>query len=148
MINLLIIGAGSAGTMVANEIIKHNETIDKYNIIGFIDDDKNKKKVLTFPILGIIADAKKIIKEYKIVEVIIAIPSANRITINNILNYLSGSKVKIKIVPGLYEIIEGNVTLQQIRDIEPQDLLGREEIGFDIKEHRAAYGRKKKASRA
>ncbi len=133
MINLLIIGAGSAGTMVANEIIKHSETADKYNIIGFLDDDYNKKKILNLPVFGKIADAKKVINNKKIIEVIIAIPSAKRITINNILNYLSGSNVNIKIVPGLFEIINGNVTLQQIRDIEPQDLLGREEIGFLFK---------------
>jgi FlaA1/EpsC-like NDP-sugar epimerase len=132
MVNLIIIGAGSAGTMVANEIIRHNETDGKYNIIGFLDDDNKIKKVLSFPVLGAIKDSKKIINENKIVEVIIAIPSAKRKTIDNILNYLSGTKVKIKIVPGLYEIIQGNVTLQQIRDIEPEDLLGREEIGFDI----------------
>lgn len=139
MINLLIIGAGSAGIMVANEIIKHNETKEKYNIIGFLDDDSAKKNVLNLPVLSKIFDAKKIIKKYQIIEVIIAIPSASRITINNILNYLTGTNVKIKIVPGLYEIIEGNVTFRQIRNIEPQDLLGREEVGFDIKKITTYY---------
>lgn len=139
MINLLIIGAGSAGTMVANEIIKHNEAKKKYNIIGFLDDDPAKKNVLNLPVFSKISEAKKIIKKHQITEVIIAIPSAGRSIINNIINFLTETNVKIKIVPGLYEIIEGNVSYRQIRNIEPQDLLGREEVGFDIKKITSYY---------
>lgn len=132
MKKLLIIGAGSAGNMIAKEIINHKETSAKYKIVGFLDDDPNKKNAAGISVVGKIIDAKSVIKKHEIEEVIIAIPSAGRKLINKIVNELSGISVKIKIVPGLYEIIEGNVRLSQIRDIEPSDLLGRQEIGFDI----------------
>ncbi|HPO49566.1 MAG TPA: nucleoside-diphosphate sugar epimerase/dehydratase, partial [Spirochaetota bacterium] len=65
-------------------------------------------------------------------EAIIAIPSATKELINKILVALENTKVTIKIVPGFYEIIEGKVLYNQVRDIEPSDLLGREEVGFDL----------------
>jgi len=143
MKNLLIIGAGSAGRMVANEIMKHNTIKDKYNICGFVDDDKNKKELDGLPVLGSINDLHKVIKSYNISEVIIAIPSAESSTVKRILNLLSDASVLVKIVPGIYEIIEGKVTLNQIRNIEPEDLLGRQEIGFDIDKISSFYKDKK-----
>ena len=142
-INLLIIGAGSAGAMVAREITGHKETSEKYNIIGFIDDDSNKKDIDGKPVLGRIIDAKNIIKKNRIKETIISIPSADKNTIDRILTNLSETNIKIKIVPGLYEIIEGNVSLKQIRNLEPEDILGREEIGFDLDRLGEFYRNKK-----
>ena len=78
MINLLIIGAGSAGSMVANELLHHSPAANKYNLIGFLDDDIVKKEINGIPVLGQIENAASIIKINKIVEVLIAIPSANR----------------------------------------------------------------------
>jgi FlaA1/EpsC-like NDP-sugar epimerase len=133
MKNLLIIGAGSAGKMVANEILNHKDTSKIFQIIGFLDDNKNIKNIGDLPVLGPISNAKAIITKYNIDEVIIAIPSAGREVINKIVNSLYKANVNIKIVPGIFEIIEGKVNLNQIRDIDAKDLLGREEIGFDVK---------------
>ncbi len=130
--NLIIIGAGVAAKIVANDILFNKNLNLKYNLHGFLDDDENKKTVLERPVFGKISLSKEIIKKYSIDEVIIAIPSASKEEINKIISYLEGEKIKIKIVPGMYEIISGDFSFSQVRRINPIDLLGREEVGFDI----------------
>ncbi len=132
MKNLLIIGAGEAGMMVSRDILINKNIQSKYRLVGFADDDETKKSVNGIKVLGKIQDSKKIISDYSINEAIIAIPSATKELINKILVALENTKVTIKIVPGFYEIIEGKVLYNQVRDIEPSDLLGREEVGFDL----------------
>lgn len=132
MNNLLIIGAGEAGKMVSKDILNNRKIRDKYNLVGFIDDDENKKTINDIRVLGKITESKSIISEYQIDEVIIAIPSATKELINKIINSLEKTNVTVKIVPGLYEIVEGKVVYNQIRNIEPTDLLGREEVGFEL----------------
>ena len=98
MKRLLIIGAGSAGQMVANEILKHKLTRDKYRLIGFIDDKYKKDgfdSILNIPILGKINNIKKIISDKGIIEVIIAIPSAESSTINRIIRVFLASVLVI-----------------------------------------------------
>ena len=132
MKNLLILGAGEAGRMVAKDILLNKNISKKYNLLGFLDDDPAKKSIDNLFVLDKISNAKKVIEENRVDEVIIAIPSASKEVINKIINSLQNTGVNIKIVPGLYEIIEGKVKLNQIRNIEPTDLLGREEVGFDL----------------
>jgi FlaA1/EpsC-like NDP-sugar epimerase len=139
MKKLLIVGAGDAGKMVAKEVTAHRETAKKYELIGFLDDNPLKKSAENKPVLGTIDDIRKIIEKHSIQKVIIAIPSASKEQINRIFSLLSGISVETKIVPGIYEIIAGNVSLSQIRPIEPSDLLGREEVGFDEEELTAFY---------
>ncbi|MBN2545020.1 MAG: polysaccharide biosynthesis protein [Spirochaetes bacterium] len=136
--NLIIIGAGEAGLMIANEYINNEKLYNKYNLIGFLDDYKSGK-ILDFKILEKIDKAKCIIEEYKIDDVLIAIPSAHNNLISKIINSINGCDVRIKIVPGLSEIIEGDVKIKQIRDFEPSDFLGREEVSFDIKKISGYY---------
>ncbi len=132
MKRLLIIGAGEAGEMVAKEILDNPLISGKYRLEGFLDDDQSKKKLLGHPVLGRIGDAPSVIEERGIAEVIIAIPSGSKEIINRVVNSLAGAQVNIKIVPGMYEIIEGRASFSQVRSIEPADLLGREEVGFDL----------------
>lgn len=136
MKNLLIIGAGSAGIMVALEVLHKQNISAKYHISGFIDDDPAKKGGVSvnsalIPVLGKIDEIPGVIQRNNINEVIIAIPSAGSDVIRRIVSILAGCMVPVKIVPGIYEIIEGKVNFNQIRQIKPQDLLGREEVGFD-----------------
>ena len=139
MKNLIIIGAGEAGIMIANEIIRNSRLSKKYNLIGFIDDNKEVKKVLNFDVLGSIDKAQSVIKKYNIDDVIIAIPSAKKELINRIMSYILNCDVRIKIVPGLSEIIDGDVKINQVRAFKPADLLGREEVNFDIFEISSYY---------
>ncbi|MBS1985913.1 MAG: polysaccharide biosynthesis protein [Bdellovibrionales bacterium] len=140
---LIIVGAGEAGRMVATEILRTPALTGKYEITGFIDDDTQKTEVLGLPVLGPIREAEAVLKKHRADEVLIAIPSASRDLINSIVDVVFNSTARVKIVPGFHEIIEGNVTAREIRGIEPADLLGREEVGFDIEKIRSFYENKK-----
>lgn len=135
--NIVVIGAGDAGRMLAKEILSDKNK--DYNILCFLDDDENKKEIFSIKVKGKIKDIEKIAAEYKskninIDEIIIAIPTLKQKELEKILNLVSCTGIKHKIVPGIFEIIKGNFSLKDIRRIEPADLLGREEIGFDEKE--------------
>lgn len=135
--NIVIIGAGDAGRMLAKEILSDKNR--DYNILCFLDDDENKKEICSIKVKGKIKDIEKITAEYKskninIDEIIIAIPTLKQKELEEILNSVSYTGIKHKIVPGIFEIIKGNFSLKDIRRLEPADLLGREEIGFDEKE--------------
>lgn len=131
---VLIIGAGDAGEMVAKEIIKHPELA--YKVIGFIDDDHQKlgKQIHNFEVLGSRDDIVDIARRELIDKVIIAIPSAPGQVIRDIVAHCEKIKVKFDIVPGVYEIITGDVNINQIREVKPEDLLGRETVHLDLDE--------------
>lgn len=134
MKNIIIIGAGIAGEMLANEI-EYKYSLD-YNILCFLDDDKSKKVVANKEVLGCIKDIYMVLDFYannsiKVDEIIIAIPTLKQKELLEVLNIVSKTKIRHKIVPCIFEIIKGNFSLKDIRNIEPSDLLGREEVGFD-----------------
>jgi len=131
--NVLIIGAGSAAQMVVSEIINNQQLRSHYRIVGLLDDVVTGD-VKGCKILGKIADCKKVTLRDSIDEIIIAIPSAKKDSLDLILSHIAGLPAKIKIVPGIFEIIAGDVSFTQIREIEAIDLLGREEVGFEIEE--------------
>jgi FlaA1/EpsC-like NDP-sugar epimerase len=133
IVNLLIIGAGDAGSMLIKEIKKHREL--KYNVIGLIDDDNTKvgKTVSGVKVLGNRAKIISICKQYSVDEVILAIPSTTLQIQKEILNLCKLTKCKLKTVPGIYEILDEKVSINKIRDVDIEDLLGREPIKLDIK---------------
>lgn len=130
---LLIIGAGSAGTMVVRQLV-HNRDTDLYPV-AFVDDDLNKLKLEIFdvPVVGTTQDIQEIVREYQIEHIIIAIPSLNRSQINEIFQECTKTKAKTQIVPMLEDILEGKVSFNEFRDVQVEDLLGREPIELDIK---------------
>lgn len=130
-INLLMVGAGDAGVMSMREIQKHSKL--NYNIVGFIDDDKAKigKFIDGVKILGTRDDIEKLTTELKIEEILIAMPSADSESKSELLKICNRTNCKLKIVPGIYEIIKGKVNISHIRDVKIEDLLGREEIHLD-----------------
>jgi FlaA1/EpsC-like NDP-sugar epimerase len=132
MKNILIIGAGVAGSDVAKEIKKNPDL--KMLISGYIDDDKTKigKSINGVKILGDSTQIKHIVNIYKINEIIIAIPSAQGKVINNFVNIATDLKVSFRIVPRVKEIIEGRASLATIRKVEIADLLGRPVIKDDV----------------
>ncbi|MEI0565808.1 nucleoside-diphosphate sugar epimerase/dehydratase [Brachyspira pulli] len=142
MKNIVIIGAGNAGETLAYEVLTSDEN-NEYNILCFLDDDDNKKEVKinnhSIKVNGKVKDINTIIEEYKknnidIEEIIIAIPTLKQKQLLEILNIIYPTGIKYKILPGFFEIIKGNASIKDIRNLEPSDLLGREEIGFDEKE--------------
>ena len=132
--NLLIIGAGDAAAMLIKEIKKH--TNFNYNIIGLIDDDKSKKGKLIrgVEVLGGRSRIIDICKNRGIEEIIIAMPSADLHTKREIINICKNTKCKLKTLPGIYEMIDGNVNITKLRDVNIEDLLGREEVKLNTQD--------------
>jgi len=129
---VLIIGAGDAGVLVMKELNNHFN--GKINIIGFIDDDKYKHslKILGVPVLGGRDKIAETIEKYQVEEIILAMPSASGKVINEIIKVCQQTKAEVKILPGMYELIEGKVSINQIREVEIEDLLGREPVKVDL----------------
>lgn len=136
---LLIIGAGDAGAMLARELRQHRSG-ETRRIVGYIDDDEGKKGSALFgsTIIGTTKEIERIVMEEKIDEIIIAIPSAEGPIVRRIAAICKRTGGKVKIVPGLYELIDGKVTMNQVRDIALEDLLRRDAVKLDI-ETIAAY---------
>ncbi|MGL6105732.1 polysaccharide biosynthesis protein [Romboutsia sp.] len=131
---ILVVGAGCAGNIVINEI-KQNPQINK-SIVGIVDDDIKKcgRCIHNIKILGNINDIEKIVKEYQVDEIIIAIAKISKIRKKEIINQCQKTKCKIKIIPGIYEFIDGRVDIKQIREVKIEDLLGREQIQTNLNE--------------
>lgn len=131
---ILIVGAGDAGAMVIKELRNHY-TLNSQPV-AIVDDDpkKRRKSINGVPVVGNRNDIEKVCKEYGIDEIIIAMPSASKKDISNIVDICNKTKVKTKILPGVYEIIDGKVSINKIRDVEIEDLLGREEIYLNMED--------------
>lgn len=140
---VLIIGAGDAAEMVIREMQKHPE-LGK-NIIGLVDDDPSKQSLEIHgkKVLGKRNKIPQIIKEYGVKEVIIAIPSADGKTIKELYELSNLKDVKVEIVPGVYEILKGDVSLNQIREVKVEDLLRRKQVDL-ITDEISAYLENKK----
>lgn len=131
---VLIVGAGEAGAMVIKELQTHPEM--KLKPVAVVDDDvrKHKSMIKGVRILGGREDIPSLVKELSIDEIIIAIPSAPKSEVRKILDICKKTKCKLKTLPGVYELIDGKVSINNIRDIEIEDLLGREPVKVDLDE--------------
>lgn len=132
--NVLVIGAGDAGAMLAREI-KHRYHETK-KIVGFVDDDPYKQNQMIFgiKILGGRSAIRQIVKSYQVAEIIIAMPSAGGSVVREILYECKNTGCVVKTLPGLYEMIDGKITIQQLRDVDLEDLLKREPIQLNLNE--------------
>lgn len=134
MARVLIYGAGSAGEKILREISLsaglHKE------VVCFIDDDDNKwtRKIHNVRIKGGRDILKSVCQEEKIDEIIVAMPSADRKQLAEVLNICKETKCKLKRVPGYYQILNGEVHLSDLKDVEVQDLLGRDQIEVNLSE--------------
>ena len=134
MEQILIIGAGEAGRMVCREIANHAEL--QFAVRGFVDDDAAKRgsNIDGMPVLGGTADIPALVTAQGITLVIIAIPSASGTVIRGMVDACRNLAVQVRIVPGIFEIIAGEVQLNQIRPIRVEDLLGRETVRVESAE--------------
>ena len=130
---VLIVGAGDAGEVISREIIKR---CDLGTLIGFVDDDKEKigKRIHGREVLGRVKDINDVLEKEQINTVIIAIPTASGKQIKRIVSNIKNKEVKIKTLPGLYELVDGKVSVSRIRDIRIEDLLGREPVDLNLEE--------------
>ena len=128
---VLIVGAGSAGEMMLRQIKTDNKL--GYYPVGIIDDDPNKRHVSIhgIPVLGTTRDIPDLVEQKNIEQIIIATPSAKAREMRKIVTYCETTGVDFKTVPGPRELMNGNVTINQLRDLTMEDLLGRDPVNSD-----------------
>lgn len=130
---VLVIGAGEAGALVVRELHKHPET--GMLPAGFLDDDPRKQgqRVSGVPVLGQVDDAAEVILSQNIDEVLIAMPSKGGRTVRKVLDQVREARPNLvyKIVPGMYEVLSGRVDVRRIREVDIDDLLGRDPVQLD-----------------
>jgi FlaA1/EpsC-like NDP-sugar epimerase len=127
---VLLVGAGQAGMLAAKEIVSRGETC--LSVKGFVDDDPRKQgaRVLGVKVVGTSRDIPRLVKRLGIDHVIITIASASRKEIKRIVEICESVPVKARIIPGLFEVLDGQVSLSRVRDVEIEDLLGRDQVNF------------------
>ena len=129
---VLIVGAGVAGNMIMRELFENPEL--KKLPVAVIDDDRGKlgKYVFGVPVLGTTKDIDKIVKEENIDEIIICIANIEPKRKREIIDICKNTNTKLKTIPGIYEIIDGKVNVTKIRDVQIEDLLGRETVKMNL----------------
>lgn len=132
--NVMIIGAGEAGRIIIKEIISNRYLAMK--VCCAIDDDANKsgRYINGVPIVGDRSVILKNVKRYEIDTIILAIPSASLEVRKEILEICKMSGCELKTLPGVYQLIDGELNISRLRDVEITDLLGREQIQVNLDE--------------
>jgi FlaA1/EpsC-like NDP-sugar epimerase len=127
----LIIGAGNAGEALLREI--HRMRTSEYDVVGFIDDDplKHGINIHGIPLLGSVNQLPEICLEKGIEEIAIAMPSATNQQLRRVIQICEGTKIRFRIVPSITDIASGKLRVSQIRDVDINDLLGREAVELD-----------------
>ncbi|ACD22618.1 MULTISPECIES: nucleoside-diphosphate sugar epimerase/dehydratase [Clostridium] len=130
---VMIVGAGSAGTMIINEMMARREL--KYNPIVLIDDDKEKlgRRISGVKIVGNRYDIPYVVGEQEIDLILISIPSLDSKNKAEIIDICKKTNCKLQIIPGIYEILSGDANVSRIKDVDLEDLLGRDPIVLDNK---------------
>jgi FlaA1/EpsC-like NDP-sugar epimerase len=125
---ILIVGAGDTGEKLLREI---NQNQNLYlEVVGFIDDNpfKQNHSIHGVRVLGNRNEIPEIVDRYQVDEIIIAIPTATAQQMRQVINFCESTKIPFKSVPGIDELINGEVTMDSIRDVRYEDLLGREPV--------------------
>jgi FlaA1/EpsC-like NDP-sugar epimerase len=128
----LIVGAGNAGEALLREL--HRMPVEQYDVIGFIDDDPAKQgmNIHGVPVLGNVGQLPQICDEQKVDEIAIAMPSAAAKQLRAVVQVCEGAKVRFRTVPSITDIASGRYRVSQIRDVDINDLLGRETVKLDL----------------
>lgn len=129
---VLLIGAGEAGEIIARDMLRHPEV--GFVPRAFIDDEKEKRNLIVqgVSVLGVRKDIPKLVKELKIDDIFITIPSATGQDIREIVGICEQTDAGVKILPGIFKTLSEPVSLASVRDIQLEDLLGREPVETDI----------------
>jgi FlaA1/EpsC-like NDP-sugar epimerase len=122
---VLIIGAGDAGALVARELQKNPQL--SFQPVGFLDDDPTKQhqQIYGIPVIGTLTDLEKVIASQDIHEVIIAIPSAPGRVVRLVADVCRNKEITFRTMPGIYELIGGKVNISRLREVDITDLLRR-----------------------
>lgn len=127
----LIVGAGQCGVIMAKEI--RFNTGSRLSAVGFIDDDASKlsNKIVGIPVLGNRYNIPDIVERYSIEEIIIALPSVPKKEVSKIIAICKNTNANIQMIPNFSDLMEGKVSLKSMRNVEVEDLLGREPVKLE-----------------
>lgn len=139
---ILIVGAGTAGSMVLSEIVAHPRLGEA---VALIDDDESKQgsRIAGVRVVGTTQDIPRVCEEMRIDQIVVAIPSAGARQVRETLDICTQTKCDLRIMPGLFEMMNKQAVLGQLREVRIEDLLGREPVELDFKAV-AGYIRDKK----
>lgn len=128
----LIVGAGNAGEALLREMLRRRDT--NYDVIGFVDDDPAKQgmSIHGIMVLGNVEHLPQICQKHSIDEIAIAIPSASRKQLRHVVQICQGTKLRFSTVPSLTDIAAGKFKVSQMRDVDINDLLGRDVVQLDL----------------
>ncbi|MCP2014532.1 FlaA1/EpsC-like NDP-sugar epimerase [Deinococcus sp. HSC-46F16] len=131
---VLIVGAGEAGTLIAREMQRHPEA--GLEPIGFLDDEPGKvrTRVVGLPVFGPVAELPAVAAREGAQEILIAVPSADGQFVRRVVDLARDAGVRYRIIPGVFEILSGNVGISQIRDVNLEDLLRRPPVELNTAE--------------
>jgi FlaA1/EpsC-like NDP-sugar epimerase len=126
---VLIVGAGAAADALIRELMHSNQIV-----VGCVDDDKEKRgvKLHGFTVLGTVDDIRTIVAAYQVEEIFIAMPSVMGARRARVVEHCLASGRKFKTIPGLRELMEGRVTVEQLREVKLEELLGRDPVRLDL----------------
>ena len=132
--NVMLIGAGDAGRALAMEFSNSNYVKDHLSCV--IDDNpvKKNKRLCGVPIVGNRYDIPDMVKQYRISKIIFAIPSCPAKVRKEILDICTTTGCEVQMLPGIYQMVNGDVSVSKLRSVDPQDLLGRDPIRVNLEE--------------
>ncbi len=130
--NVMIVGAGDAGALLLRQI-QANSSMN-LNVVGFVDDDSGKqnRRLHDVPVLGFHWDLPELIAQHQVKQLIIAMPSAAGKVIRKVVEIGKQAGIQTMTLPALYDLLDGKVTVQQIREVRIEDLLRREPVQTEI----------------
>ena len=133
-IRVMIVGGGDAGTTLIKEMIAHENS--KYAPVCILDDDVNLqgKKIYDVRVVGTTQEVKSAVRKYAVQEIFIAMPSASKKIQSAIIQRCDDCGCTVKVLPGLYQLVDGQVAVSKLREVDIQDLLGREQVQVDLDE--------------
>ncbi|MBN1313422.1 MAG: polysaccharide biosynthesis protein [Anaerolineae bacterium] len=133
-LKVLVVGAGDAGAMIVREMLAHPESARKP--IGILDDEPSKQgtTLMGVEVWGKIDDLPEVVRRFGVNEVLIAMPSAPGSVIRRVVDLARECEVKYRIIPGVHDIIDGRVSISQIREVRLEDLLRREPVSLNLEE--------------
>ncbi len=131
---IMIVGAGVSGSVILREI--HTSTYVDDTVVCFVDDDKNKLgKILNgVPIEGNRDEIPSLAQKYRVDEIYIAMPSATAQARKEIIEICRTTDCKVKTLPGIYQLLNDEVSVSKLREVQIEDLLGREPVQVDLDE--------------
>lgn len=128
---VLLVGAGSAGVAVVKDLKLHGAGVE---VVGYLDDDREKQgaSIQGIRVLGGLDDLDRQVQAQRVDEVIVALVRVSRDVIRRVVRQCEQIPIPVRIIPGYFEIVTGSVSVNRIRDVDIEDLLGRDAVSLDV----------------